>query len=71
MFFNYGQLTYIPYRLIDRAHVQDTLNSELKESPFTQIDSIFDHFKLPVTGSDHLHTSEHVVQPLNLVNAGG
>ena len=68
MFFDYGQLTYIPYRLIDRGHVQDTLNSVLKESPFTQIDSISDHFELLI--SDHLHAGEYVVQPLDLVDAG-
>jgi hypothetical protein len=71
MSFDYGQLTYIPYRLIDHGHVQDMPNSVLKESPFAQIDSIFDHFELLVTGFDHLHAGEHVVQPLDLVDAGG
>jgi hypothetical protein len=71
MFFDYGQLTCIPYKLIDRGHVQGSLNSVLKESPFAQIDSIYDHFELLVSGSDHLHAGEHFVQPLDLVDAGG
>jgi hypothetical protein len=71
MYFAYGQLTYIPYKLIDRGRTQHTLNSVVKEAPFAQIDSIFDHFELPVAGSDHLHAGEHVVQPLDLVGVGG
>ena len=29
------------------------------------------YFKLPVTGSNYLYTGEHVIQPLNLIDAGG
>ena len=68
MFFDYGQLTCIPYKLIDRGHVQDTLNSVLKESVVAQSGLIFDYFELLV--SEYLHAGEHVVQPLDLVDAG-
>jgi hypothetical protein len=71
MYFECALSTYIPYKLIDRGRTQHTLNSVVKEAPFAQIDSIFDHFELLVTVSDHLHAGEHVVQPLDLVDASG
>ena len=68
MYFEYGLSTCIPYKLIDRGHVQHTSNSVVKEPALTQIDSISDQFELLV--SAHLHAGKHVVQPLNLVDTG-
>ena len=61
MYFECALLTYIPYKLIDRGRTQHTPNSVVKESVVTKIGSIFDHFELRVSGSDHLHAGEHVV----------
>ena len=67
MFIDYGQLTCIPYKLIDRGRIQCTLNSVVKEVALARIDSISDRFELLV--SDYLHAGVHLVQLLHLVDA--